>query len=205
MPKFPEPPATLATLPAITKTLSAGALLWRVYFRAGPHPTTWSAFRAFGPSGGRFDHHLPPPSVQTRAVLYAAASGPTSLAEVFQDTRIIDRNRRGPWLVGFELTRSVDLLDLTGNWPTTAGASMAINTGPRGRARRWSRAVYAAYPSIQGLYYCSSMDANQPAIALYERATSALPASPVFHRALADPLIAPTISRAALRFNYGVV
>ena len=205
MPKFPEPPLNLATLPAITKTLRTGTLLWRVYFHAGPHPTTWDAFRGFGPTGSRFDHQVPPPSVQTRALLYAAASGPTCLAEVFQDTRIIDRSRRSPWLVGFGLTRSVELLDLTGSWPTRAGASMAINTGPRSRARRWSQAIYAAYPNVQGLCYCSSMDANRAAMALYERATSAMPASPVFHRALADPLLAPAISRAALQFNYGVV
>lgn len=205
MARFPEPPATLAPLPAITKALPAGTLLWRVYFQGGPHPTGWDAFRAFGPTGSRFDHHRPPPSVQTRAILYAAVSGPTCLAEVFQDTRIIDRSRRSPWLVGFELTRSVELLDLAGNWPTTAGASMAIDTGPRTRARRWSQRIYTAYPKIEGLHYYSSMNANKPAIALYERATSAMPASPVLHRALADPLLAPTISRAALQFDYGVV
>ena len=103
---------------------------------------------------------------------------------------------------GLELVRAVSLLDLTGSWPTRAGASMAINSGPRPRARRWSQAIYAAYPAVEGLYYASSLDANRPAVVLYERAASALPRRPTFHRALADPTLAAAIVRAARRFNY---
>ena len=68
------------------------------------------------------------------------------------------------------------LLDLTGPWPTRAGASMLLASGPRGRARDWSRQVYAAYPQIQGLWYPSSMHAHARSAALYERARAALPA-----------------------------
>ena len=204
MAKFPEPPASLSTIPAAIATLPAATLLWRIYFRGGPQPTAWNSLRAFGPTGARFDHQLPPPAVSTRAILYVAESGPTSFAEVYQDTRVIDRARRQPWLVGFELTRDVILLYLTGAWPTQAGASMAIHSGQRARARRWSQAIYTAY-SVEGLLYCSSMNANRPAIALYERALTAIPASPVFHRALADPLLATSIARAARSFNYAVV
>jgi len=32
---------------------------------------------------------------------------------------------------------------------------MAIGTGPRPRAQRWSRAIYDAYPDLDGLYYLS--------------------------------------------------
>lgn len=204
MPKFPEPPPALASVKPVVKTLAAGTLLWRIYFQGGPFPGAWGAFRTFGPTGSRFDHQPPPPAVHTRGILYAAAHGPTCFAEVFQDTRVIDRTFRAPALVGFELTRPVALLDLTGTWPTTAGASMAINTGPRSRSRRWSQAIYAAYPRLEGLYYCSSMDANQPAVALYERAQGAMPKTPTFHRMLADPLVSALVSRAALRFNYDV-
>jgi hypothetical protein len=49
------------------------------------------------------------------------------------------------------------------------------------------------------------MNANQPAIVLYERATDSLPARPVFHRALADAAMTAAIVRAAARFNYAVV
>jgi hypothetical protein len=128
----------------------------------------------------------------------------TCFAEVFQETRTIDRLRNDPWLVGFELVRAVSVLDLTGPWPTRAGASMAINSGPRPRARRWSQVIYAAYPAVEGLHYASSMDANRPAVVLYERAADALPSRPSFHRALADPTLTLAIVRAAQRFNYVV-
>ena len=40
---------------------------------------------------------------------------------------------------------------------------------PRPRARRWSQAIYAVYADAAGLWYASSMHANAPAVALYER------------------------------------
>jgi len=124
---------------------------------------------------------------------------------VFQETRTIDRDQDAPWLAAFELGGPVRLQDLTGSWPTRAGASMAINSGSRPRARQWSRAIYRAYPTIEGILYCSSMDGNQPAVALYERASSALPAQPVFHRALADSVMTTLVANVALKFGYVVV
>lgn len=207
MAKFPKPPAParLAAILPLQHLLDAGTRCWRIYFRGGSHPTVWNALRGHGPTSARFDHHLPPPRVQPRQVLYAAQDANTCFAEAFQDTRTIDRQRRDPWLVCFELVRAVPLLDLTSPWPTQAGASMAINSGPRPRAREWSQAAYAAYPAIEGLYYASSMNANQPAFVLYERATAALPGLPLFHRALADATLIAAISRTAQRFNYAVI
>jgi hypothetical protein len=143
--------------------------------------------------------------VQTKGILYAAASPVTCLAEVFQATRIIDRGVNEPYLVGFDLLADVTLLDLGGPWPTRAGASMAINTGPRPRAQRWSRLIYSTYPDAQGVYYPSSMHGNQPSVALFERAALALPTMPVFHRALADRALLPRIGAAAAKIGYGVV
>jgi hypothetical protein len=205
--KFPEPPppAELARIRPVHHVLPAGASCWRIYFQGGPYATAWNAFRAFGPTIARFDHHLPPAREQSRRVLYLAEDALTCLAEVFQDTRVIDRARNSPWLVGLELARAVTLLDLTSSWPTRAGASMAISSGPRPRARRWSQAIHAAYPDVEGLYYASSMNANRPAAVLYERAAGALPERPAFHRALADPTLTPALARAARRFNYVVV
>jgi len=137
--------------------------------------------------------------------LYAATHGPTCFAEVFQDTRVIDRTAKDPWLAGFGLRRSVRLLNLTGSWPTRAGASMAINTGPRPRAQRWSRAIYEAYPKGQGLAYPSSMYGNFPAVALYERGLPALPPAPIFHRPLRDPALLPVLKRVARELGYGLV
>src|SRR5580698_813164 len=162
MAKFPDPPAGGLALPAITAAVPRGTTLWRIYFMGGGHPAPWDAFRFFGPTQSRFDHQDPPPSMQAKGILYTAREAATCLAEVFQVTRVIDRVSRAPWLVGFELQRDVELLDLKGLWPTQAGASMAINSGQRPRAQRWSRAIYAAYANVEGLLYASSMHANEP-------------------------------------------
>ena len=171
--------------------------------RGGAHATAWNRFRHWGPvRNARFDHHSLPPREQARGILYAALRVYTCFAEVFQDTRTIERSRNLPWLAGIPLARDVSLLDLTGDWPTRAGASMAINSGRRDRARAWSRRIYEDYPLVDGVYYASSMDANRPAVALYERARNALAARPVFQRALADPALDAAVAKAALSFNY---
>lgn len=209
MAKFPEPPppTELASqiAPDVT-TIAAGTTLWRVYFRGGAHPMAWNQFRSHGPlPNGRFDHHAGRPGDPGRAILYAAIEGPTCLAEVFQATRVIDRRRRDPWIVAFATASPLQLLDLTGTWPTRAGVSMAINTGPRPRAQRWARAIYAAWPAVHGILYPSSMDANRPALALFERALSVIPPSPRSNRALADPPLLIPLANAAARFGYTVL
>lgn len=206
MTKFPDPPARgqlLARLAADRKVLPAGTLLWRIYRQAGAHPTGWNEFRHWGPVAGcRFDHHAEPPAEQARGILYAAVRVPTCFAEVFQETRTVELSRARPWLAGFELAADISLLDLTGKWPTRAGASMALNSGRRDRARAWSRRIYEDYRDVGGLFYPSSMDANQPTVALYERARAALPARPLFHRALADPALLDVVASAAASFSY---
>lgn len=205
MAKFPEPPKPLAVPPEIS-TLAAGTLLWRIYFAGGAHPVNWRDFRHWGPAiGGRFDHHDPPSRLQAKGILYGAAHPVTCLAEVFQATRVVDRAGSAPWLVAFETTRDVLLLDLTGAWPTLAGASMAICSGRRDRARRWSQAIYAAYPGVEGLLYGSSMLANKPCVALYERAQTVVPGAPTFHRALSDLALLAHLNAAATTIGYGLV
>jgi hypothetical protein len=206
--KFPDPPAAgglAARLPAEVTSLPAGEVLWRIYCRGGQHPSGWRDFRRWGPvRNGRYDHHAEPPREQRRGILYTAVHIPTCLAEVFQDSRTIERSRNRPWLVGFALARDVTLLDLTGTWPTRAGASMAIHSGRRDRARAWSRRIYEDYRALDGLRYPSSMGGNQPIVALYERAADAVPPRPVFHRALADPALDRAVVQAAAAFGYVV-
>lgn len=205
---LPHPPsvADLQTVAPEVHVLPIGAVVWRVYFRAGSHPSSWNAFRSYGPTGARFDHHDEPPAVHpAKAILYGADSGPTCLAEVFQDTRVIDRGRDQPALAAFQLMQDVSLLDVTGAWPTRAGASMAIATGSRKRAREWSRTICDAYPQLAGIRYGSSMNANRPAFALYERASAALPGAPLLDLPLSHPGLAVLLARAARRFGYRVV
>jgi hypothetical protein len=141
-----------------------------------------------------------------RGVYYAATDLVTSLAEVFQETRTIHRNATSqPWMVAFELADRISLLDLTTTWPTRAGASMVINSGPRPRARRWSRAIYEAYPHLHGLYSAASMHANRPMVTLYEQARAAFPEHPLIHRPLNDPALLVGLDRAAVEIGYDVL
>ncbi|MGH7878318.1 MAG: hypothetical protein ACREQD_02355, partial [Candidatus Binataceae bacterium] len=128
------------------------------------------------------------------------------LAEFFQHTRRIDRAAQSPWLVVFELARSLELIDLTGDFATRMGASMAIHSGPRARARRWACALYEAFPTAEGIFYASSMNGGAPALALTDRAERrrVFPAHPLFHRALADDVLLDTLKDAADRLGYAL-
>ena len=130
---------------------------------------------------------------------------PTCLAEVFQATRLIDRNARDPVLSGFRLAAPLVLLDLTGPFATAIGASMAIHAGSRPRAQRWAQQLYVAYPDIDGLLYCASMYGNAPAVALFERAARAIPKRPVFHRELRDTVMAGILTQTGRAIGYAVV
>jgi hypothetical protein len=203
--KLPNPRLPLPGLVSgDVKTIEAGTLLWRVYRSGSHHPTTWSTFRTFGPVGnGRFDHHSPPPHADAvRGILYAALDVPAAIVESFQEGRLIDRFHEAPWLVAFELELDTPLLDLRGAWPTRAGASQAIATGPHRRAQAWSREFYAAYPSVVGAAYPSAMAGGMTNVALFERAVDHLPARPRLHMPLNHPGLEPALNRIAAAFNY---
>lgn len=211
MAKLPQPPpaSVLAGIVADMHILPAGTLVWRVYSQGGAHPTTWGQFRAWGPAAtARFDHHVPPAGLHVREVLYGAIgadAAATALAEVFQVTRIIDRVHGSHALAAFQTIADLNLLDLRGTWPTRAGASMALASGPRPRARQWSRAIYVAYPHADGLLYPSSMNRNEPCIALYERALRAMPSHPLFNRSLSDPSFQCLLKNACSSLGYRLI
>jgi hypothetical protein len=210
--KFPNSPGVeaLARLTPTFSTLAAGTKLARVYFSRGSHPLAWNQLRHFGPLNSRWDHHVPDvaghPQAQERGIYYAARDAKTCLAEVFQATRRIDRVFQAPWLVVFATLADLKLLDLTGDFATRMGASMAIHAGSRGRARGWARDLYEAYPEIQGILYAASMHGGQHAIALNERALREplFPAHPLFHRALADDAMLDTLKHAARELGYAL-
>jgi hypothetical protein len=208
--KFPEPPgvAALRDFAPQTLALPTDTKLTRIYFATGPYPSHWNQFRSFGPTAARWDHHLPNAHgggvEQKRAIYYCAPDVDTCAAEVFQSTRRIDRTRNAPGLVVFALREAVTLLDLRGTFATKMGASTAIHSGPRSRARAWPRELYDAYPHLQGLYYGSSMNGYAPAVALNERAQRAMPEQPQFHRALNDDMLVEVLQQIALRLSYGL-
>lgn len=202
MPKFPRPPSVddLRGVRPELRTVRSGMVVARIYARSGPHPAGWNDFRVVGPvSTARFDHHV---EGEQRGVLYGAGSLTTCVAEVFQGTRVVDRAASDRCLAAFRLERDVRLLDLSGDWPTRAGGSQAIASGPRPRAQAWARAIYQAYPTVEGLWYPSSMHGGQPALVFFERAADAVPADSEVDVPLSHPGLLPDLVRAADVLGY---
>jgi hypothetical protein len=201
----------LAEIAPSWRRLPAGATLARVYFTRSPHAIAWNAFRYVGPLNSRWDHHRPDahgaPCAQERGIYYAAADAKTCLAEVFQDTRRIDRSFQAPWLAIFKTLRPLEVLDLTGDFATRMGASMAVHSGSRRRARGWARGLYEAFPAAQGILYAASMHGGAPALALNERALSdgpLFPPHPELHRSLADDAMLDALKHAARSLGYAL-
>jgi hypothetical protein len=182
--------------------------LVRVFTAAGRHPQRWDTFRRTGPlPHARFDPHQPGPRGRPTdspdGVLYFGLTAQTSVAEVFQDTSIVDRVTRRPFIVVFRPTRALRLLDLAGLWPTRAGASQEISSGSRERTQEWARAIRIAYPDLDGLWYRSSMDSGDPAVCLWDPpAGNALPDSPDALVPLDHPGLDVPLARICEALNY---
>ncbi|HEV7648432.1 MAG TPA: RES family NAD+ phosphorylase [Actinophytocola sp.] len=213
MSRLPQPPAPAA----LTKLLRphedvvavhSGTRLVRVFAAAGAHQQRWNTFRTTGPlPHARFDPHPPRaggrPGKADVGVLYFGLSARTSVAEVYQQTSIVDRCTRRPHLVVFQPRRTLRLLDLTGLWPTRAGASQEISSGPKDVTQAWARAIRAAFPDLDGLWYRSSMDSGDPAVCLWEpSAGDALPTSPDVLLPLDYPGLDLPLSRICEALNY---
>jgi hypothetical protein len=212
MAKFPLPPSVvrLREIRDDDDVVAVAPMtgLARIYLSGGRHPSSWNVFRTVGPvATGRFDTHPPtadgaPAEAPGFGVLYAAVTLRTCVAESFQASRVLDRRTGRPWLVVFRATRVLRLLDLSGTWPTRAGASQAISSGPRERSRAWARAIADAYDDIDGLWYRSSMDGGAPALCLWERARDAIPASPWANLPLDAPGLTVPLARACRPIGY---
>jgi len=131
--KLPDPQAGRLRGPTPdTRIFCAGTSLARVYFATGERPSRWNSFRHWGPAtASRFDHRLTrTPNgqgcAQARGVYSCGPSGMTCLAEVFQQTRVIERATGAPSWAAFTLDRDVLLLDLTGEFANRMGARLGI-------------------------------------------------------------------------------
>lgn len=209
LPEAPDPQALqdIGTHPEDVVAVVPYTVLWRIHATASAHVVPWNQLRHFGPlPGARFDPHQPPPHDQQAGVLYLALDISTCLAEVFQDTRDVNRHDRVPYLTGLRLTRTVALLDLAGTWPTRAGASQAINsTGRRAVTRGWARSIHQAFPTLDGLWHPSSMNAGLPCVTLFETAADALPREAEVSVPLGHPALAGAVARAAATLGYGLL
>jgi len=214
MARLPQPPdpAVLAGLLRPDEDIVAidpATPLVRVFTVAGRHPQQWDTFRHTGPlPHARFDPHPPgprgrPTDSADQGVLYFGLRARTSVAEVFQDTSIVDRVTRRPFLVVFRPTRTLRLLDLAGLWPTRAGASQEISSGPRERTQEWARAIRTAHPDLDGLWYRSSMDSGYPAVCLWDPPSGdAIPDSPDALVPLDHPGLDIPLARICQELNY---
>lgn len=199
------------------RELPAGTPVARIFPTAGPHPVGWNHFRSWGPTTSRFDHHPGPAGDHPgHAIAYAAIAGAphpasgkpfaaftTCLAEYYQSTRTIDPVPTADWLAVFALTRPLRLLDLgDAAWVTRAGGNAVLCSGPRGQSRKWASNIHTSYPTLDGVVYPSSVAPPGRALALWERAADALPAT-------ADqfPLttLLPALEHAAVDIGYQLI
>lgn len=119
--------------------------------------------------------------------------------------RTIDRFRGDPYLTGLRFTRELRLLDLAadsvGAWPTRAGGTFALSTGPHSITQRWARRITEAFPDLDGLRY-NSRFAGGPCVALFVPIMAAMPTRPAISLPLTHPGLALRIGGAAQRLGY---
>ena len=182
------------------------ATLWRVHRTEGEHVLPWNTLRTYGPLPSmRWDPHPgPDPISGAEGVLYAAADVATSLAEIYQTTRVIDTRAGAPTLTAWQPQRRLRLLDLSGTWLLRNSASAALLAAPRSICRRWARVIYTTWPELDGLYVPSTMT-GRPNIVLWNAAADSIPAMPSFSRPLTHPLVWSITHAAAAEIGYHIL
>ena len=180
--------------------------LWRIHRTQGEHVLPWNTLRTYGPLPSmRWDPHPgPQPISAAEGVLYAAADVATSLAEVYQTTRLIDIRAGAPALTAWQPQRRLRLLDLSGTWLLRNTASAALLAAPRSICRRWARAIYTTWPEVDGLYVLSTMS-GRPNIVLWNAAADSIPTMPSFSRPLTHPLVWSIAQAAATEIGYRIL
>jgi hypothetical protein len=180
--------------------------LWRVHRTTGEHVLPWNELRTYGPLPSmRWDPHPgQQPAENPNGVLYAASDVATSLAEVYQSSRVIDTRAGAPRLTAWQPTRPLQLLDLSGTWLLRNEASAALLAAPRSTCRRWARAIYTTWPALDGLQVLSTMT-GRINVVLWTAAADAMPTAPSFSRPLAQPLVWSFAHAAAAEIGYRIV
>lgn len=160
--------------------------------------------RQHGPlTSARFDPHPEPAGTRSMGIVYVAGDVPTALAEVYQQTRVIQRGFRAAQLTAWFPTRTLRVLDLTDVWPTRAGASHSLNGGCKDYTRSWVRAVITAWPDLDGMVYTGIT--GRQCWVLYTPAADAFPSAPDFSQPLAAAALGPALASAARQVGYLVV
>lgn len=222
--RLPLPDATTfpPLEPAHVRTLPAGNLMGRIHATSGADPSRWEELRRFGPTGSRFDHQPPPPTLHREwAVLYAAPALDrrvpvlrTCVAECFTERGAVELSRDHPYFALWRTTRPLVLLDVVdSDWVTLAGGNAAISSGLRETCRAWAREIYAHYTDpiavsageparlLDGIFYGCSTVPPARSVVLWERAEDAMPSRPAAHVALADAALRAELEAYAVALH----
>lgn len=152
----------------------------------------------------RWDPHpAGQPSTHAEGILYTALDIATGLAEAYQLTRLIETRAGAPALTGWQPSRPLRLLDLSGTWLLRNGASTALLAAPRSTCRRWARAIHTNWPDIDGLHVPSTLT-GRPNVVLWNPAVNSLPTMPGFSRPLTHPLVWSIAQEAANEIGYRI-
>jgi RES domain len=204
-PKVPRtPPNRLTKEP--NDVVDYTGTLWRIHRTRGEHVRPWNELRRYGPLASmRWDPHPgAQPAAHPDGVLHAATDVATSLAEIYQTTRVIDTRAGAPRLTAWEPTRPLQLLDLSGTWLLRNSASAALLAAPRSTCRRWARAIYTTWPELDGLQAPSTMTGRLNVV-LWSTAADSIPGTPSFSRPLAQPLLWSLAQAAAAEIAYQII
>lgn len=195
----PPPPARSPN--PIHYHIPQGSFLLRI-FNPSRHYTQALTFRHYGPIN-RFDHQTlndagQPDTDDQRGIYYAGFTLSCCLVEYFGDSGVIDI--QSEQVARVQLIRDLTLLDLRGSGSLRAGSVTALaKVADRALSQAWSRYFYenpGMYGNIDGICYFNAHN-DEEAIALYERAHTALlcPDSQILD--LNHPSLRPAIQRAA--------
>jgi hypothetical protein len=196
-----DPPPPRRRPNPLFHVLPTGTRLVRL-FDSSRYGATATSFRSYGPLL-RFDHHRgredgKPGDDAERGIYYAAMTLSGCLVEVFGDTGVVDLHRHH--VASSILRRDLRLLDLRHNGAMRAGTKAAIAKVPdRSLSQAWSRHFYErpeVYSGLDGVIYLNAHN-DEDAIALYERAFSALECPPERVMRLDDEALRTAMLEAA--------
>ena len=196
----PPPPAK--TPSPLYRTLTTGSSILRI-FDPTRYNTEALSFRYYG-SLNRFDHQNVSATGELavdpeRGISYAGLTLSCCLVECFGDIGVIEL--KSQQIGRIQLTRDLTLLDMRANGAMRAGSVAALaKTADRDLSQTWSRYFYEnpdLYGKIDGISFLNAHN-DEEAIALYERAQSALLCPQTQILPLTHPSLRPAIQQAAL-------
>lgn len=199
-----SPPPARSIRP-IHANLSLGTQLRRI-FDPTRHHTQALSFRHFGPMN-RFDHQRPrgehgKGEDPERGIYYTGFTLSCCIVEVFGDEGVISLKDQQVCLV--DVIRELTLLDLRYEGSLRAGSVAALaKTANRPLSQEWSRYFYdhpELYQAVDGLLYLNAHN-DEEAIALYERAETALACSQSNILRIDHPSLRPALQQIALDNN----